>query len=98
MRTLTAQNKRKMRKVFVRADSPGRYLFFELRLTVRTCVDIMRKDLSDLQEKKRECKEDGNLGKWYEEAVFYHMYPIGMSGAPRHNDEEEIVHRFLKLE
>lgn len=26
------------------------------------------------------------------------MYPIGMSGAPRHNDEEEIVHRFLKLE
>ena len=51
-----------------------------------------------MQEKKRECKEDGNLGKWYEEAVFYHMYPIGMSGAPRHNDEEEIVHRFLKLE
>ena len=38
------------------------------------------------------------MGKWYEEAVFYHMYPIGMSGAPRHNDEEEIVHRFLKLE
>lgn len=38
------------------------------------------------------------MGKWYEEAVFYHMYPIGMSGTPRHNDEEEIVHRFLKLE
>ena len=22
---------------------------------------------------------------WYEEAVFYHMYPIGMTGAPREN-------------
>ncbi len=38
------------------------------------------------------------MGKWYEEAVFYHMYPIGMSGAPRHNESSEVVHRFQKLE
>ncbi len=25
------------------------------------------------------------MSKWYEEAVFYHMYPIGMTGAPRQN-------------
>lgn len=37
------------------------------------------------------------MNKWYEEAVFYHMYPIGMTGAPRVNDSEEIVHRFGQL-
>ena len=26
---------------------------------------------------------------WYEDAVFYHMYPIGMTGAPRENREED---------
>ncbi len=31
---------------------------------------------------------------WYEEAVFYHIYPIGMTGAPRENREEQVVHRF----
>ncbi len=35
---------------------------------------------------------------WYEEAVFYHMYPIGMTGAPRENREEGVVHRFEELE
>lgn len=43
-------------------------------------------------------KEDMNLDKWYEEAVFYHMYPIGMSGAPRKNEQEEVTHRFPELE
>ena len=38
------------------------------------------------------------MGKWFEEAVFYHMYPIGMSGAPRQNEQTEIVHRFEELE
>lgn len=38
------------------------------------------------------------MAAWYEEAVFYHMYPIGMTGAPRENKEEMIVHRFEKLE
>lgn len=31
---------------------------------------------------------------WYENAVFYHMYPLGMSGAPFENREEVVVHRF----
>lgn len=37
------------------------------------------------------------MGKWYEEAVFYHMYPIGMSGAPRQNTEAGVTHRFQEL-
>lgn len=35
---------------------------------------------------------------WYEEAVFYHIYPIGMTGAPRENRQEEVSHRFPELE
>lgn len=27
------------------------------------------------------------MGKWYNEAVFYHMYPLGMTGAPKENKE-----------
>ena len=38
------------------------------------------------------------MAKWYEEAVFYHMYPIGMTGAPRVNREEGVVPRFAELE
>ena len=34
---------------------------------------------------------------WYENAVFYHMYPLGMSGAPFENREAEVVHRFDEL-
>lgn len=37
------------------------------------------------------------MSKWFEEAVFYHMYPIGMTGAPRQNHETETVHRFQQL-
>jgi len=38
------------------------------------------------------------VAKWFEEAVFYHMYPIGMTGAPRENRQEEVTHRFKELE
>lgn len=37
------------------------------------------------------------MGKWYESAVFYHMYPLGMLGAPKYNNEEEVVHRLPRL-
>lgn len=37
------------------------------------------------------------MGRWFEEAVFYHMYPIGMTGAPRRNEETEVTHRFEQL-
>lgn len=37
------------------------------------------------------------MGKWYDNAVFYHMYPLGMSGAPFQNQESEVVHRFDSL-
>ncbi|MDO4523125.1 MAG: alpha-amylase family glycosyl hydrolase [Eubacteriales bacterium] len=37
------------------------------------------------------------MSKWYEEAVFYHMYPLGMVGAPKVNDGGEVVHRFGEL-
>ena len=38
------------------------------------------------------------MSKWYEEAVFYHMYPLGMTGAPKYNTQEEVTHRFGELE
>ena len=34
---------------------------------------------------------------WYDNAVFYHIYPIGLTGAPRHNDYTEPVHRLNSL-
>ncbi len=34
---------------------------------------------------------------WYDNAIFYHIYPIGMTGAPRQNDYGEPVHRLDKL-
>ena len=38
-----------------------------------------------------------NMSKWYEEAEFYHVYPIGLLGAPRRNERGETVHRFSVL-
>ena len=35
--------------------------------------------------------------KWYNGAVFYHIYPIGMTGAPRTNTFEAGEHRLNKL-
>ena len=37
------------------------------------------------------------MAKWYEEAEFYHIYPIGLLGAPRRNEGGETVHRLRKL-
>ncbi|MBR3224505.1 MAG: hypothetical protein IKF78_04195 [Atopobiaceae bacterium] len=34
---------------------------------------------------------------WYDEAVFYHIYPLGLAGAPKQNDYGEPVHRLPKL-
>ena len=37
------------------------------------------------------------MSTWYERGVFYHMYPLGMTGAPKHNENTEITHRFDQL-
>ena len=34
---------------------------------------------------------------WYNEAVFYHIYPLGLTGAPKQNEYGETVHRLNKL-
>lgn len=34
---------------------------------------------------------------WYDEAVFYHIYPLGMTGAPKQNTYGEPEHRLLTL-
>ncbi len=34
---------------------------------------------------------------WYDEAVFYHIYPLGMTGAPKLNAYSEPVHRLNTL-
>lgn len=34
---------------------------------------------------------------WYDEAIFYHIYPLGMTGAPQHNTYGEPAHRLNAL-
>lgn len=34
---------------------------------------------------------------WYDEAVFYHIYPLGLTGAPKQNSYEKPVHRLNTL-
>ncbi len=34
---------------------------------------------------------------WYDEAVFYHIYPLGLSGAPKENQYGEPVHRLKDM-
>ena len=34
---------------------------------------------------------------WYDEAVFYHIYPLGLTGAPKKNEYSAPVHRLVTL-
>lgn len=34
---------------------------------------------------------------WYDEAIFYHIYPLGLCGAPKENQYGELVHRLNQL-
>ncbi len=34
---------------------------------------------------------------WYEETVFYHIYPLGLTGAPKQNAYEKPVHRLNQI-
>ncbi len=34
---------------------------------------------------------------WYDEAVFYHIYPLGLSGAPKQNEYGKVVHRLKDM-
>lgn len=34
---------------------------------------------------------------WYDEAIFYHIYPLGLSGAPKQNTYEKPVHRLQEM-
>lgn len=38
------------------------------------------------------------MNTWYERAVFYHIYPLGMTGAPMQNTEEAAAERFTELD
>ena len=35
---------------------------------------------------------------WYEEAIFYHIYPLGMLNAPKENHYDRIEHRLKELD
>lgn len=37
------------------------------------------------------------MSKWYNEAVFYHVYPLGLTGAPKENRESGVTHRLRTL-
>ena len=34
---------------------------------------------------------------WYDDAIFYHMYPLGMVGAEKRNTVEKTEHRFDEM-
>ena len=42
-------------------------------------------------------KNGGITMAWYDEAVFYHIYPLGLAGAPKQNDYGEPVPRLNTL-
>ncbi|MBO6149111.1 MAG: alpha-amylase [Lachnospiraceae bacterium] len=35
---------------------------------------------------------------WYDEAIFYHIYPLGLLGAPKENSYSEVTHRLRELD
>ncbi|MCI8274233.1 MAG: alpha-amylase [Lachnospiraceae bacterium] len=37
------------------------------------------------------------MSAWYDNSVFYHMYPLGMVGAPKENHEEKPAEKFSEL-
>ena len=37
------------------------------------------------------------MASWYDKAVFYHIYPLGMLGAPFVNTEDAAADRFPEL-
>lgn len=37
------------------------------------------------------------MSKWYNEAVFYHIYPLGLTGAPKENRDGGVCHRMEEL-
>ena len=43
------------------------------------------------------CMEGENYMAWYDEAIFYHIYPLGLTGAPKQNTYGEPVHRLNTL-
>ena len=53
----------------------------------------VRRRVTEVKEKK-EKRRRVEMNYWYDHAVFYHMYPLGLSGAPFENRQEELVHRF----
>lgn len=38
------------------------------------------------------------MNTWYEQAIFYHMYPLGMTGAPKQNGATQVIYRFEELD
>ena len=42
-------------------------------------------------------KRDEGIMSWYNEAIFYHIYPLGLTGAPKQNEYSEPVHRLNTL-
>lgn len=75
----------------------------ELTLNTFSLYDFpeqTRQDLPDTlltgRENKRKTEAE-TLSRWYETSIFYHIYPLGLCGAPRNNEHTETVHRLPKL-
>lgn len=67
-----------------------------MQLYISFCMEFILKGQIKMCNIKK--MEGINMNKWYEEAVFYHMYPLGLTNAPLKNEEQEVVHRFKEIE
>ena len=79
-------------------------------VVVSSQKDVMPEELE--KEVQDVCKESCHIGErkpipvqkkgnpelpWYENASFYHIYPLGLCGAPKLNEGQEVVERLNKL-
>lgn len=61
---------------------------------------IYNKDMSWLMKQNQYMKptKESKMTKWYDRGKFYHIYPLGLGGAPIENNLEVIKNRLLPME
>lgn len=76
-----------------------KYCRIKKYITLETMQNTKRKESLRFMEnaENRNAAEFKNTYTWYEKAVFYHIYPIGMCGAPKVNEGGEPADRIKKL-
>lgn len=59
---------------------------------------VLEAVILERKEKKMSIEPNFTLKAWYDGAIFYHVYPLGLCGAEKENNIDEVKHRFDILE